>query len=144
MESGTETDGRLVAFSATENGDVTDYDSSASGIGIYRNSSTNAVAAYRNPGTKGSRAVTTGTAFRAISMWDGSNHTMTVDGTVNTVADTSGAFGPGIDYLHVGAGIGPSDVPQWYWTGKLGPLVICNTSLTADEKAALDAWLAAW
>jgi hypothetical protein len=128
--------------------DVDDYESAESAALVYRWASGPVrIRAYRQPSTLSSGGITDVTRFRAISMWDGADHTMTVDGGApTTTANAAGNFGKPADTtvkLFVGSGAMAS-VGAFFWKGKIGPVVLCNDDLTAAEKTLLDTWLAAW
>jgi hypothetical protein len=139
IDSSGGADMRVASLRSTS--DINDFANATSAIAGFRNGGAITLSGYRTAARAGG-TITNATRFRMISQWDGSNHTMTIDGSAATSADTGGNFGATVD-LYVGSGFDAS-VPTYFWKGKIGPVVVCNDSLTAGEKTSLDAWLAAW
>jgi hypothetical protein len=133
-------DGRLVTW--MDPGATNDFDNTPSAIALIARTSGSVAAAYRSPGYLSTAGISLSTRFRAISTFDGTNHTMTVDGSDGTpVANNNNFASPGTLYYGSGFVAGVADSAFF---GTYGPLVVCNDTLTGGEKSDLDAWLAAW
>lgn len=114
-----------------------DYDTNAAAAMILRDETTSAISGYRN-GPAASKAITPGTPFLVISVWDGTTHTIYVDGAASSPVSTSGANWS-VSHLRIGAHTVDGYLGGYtdWWHGELGELIVTGTALSADERAAM-------
>lgn len=109
----------------------TDTGTDVACAGIIRDSTTGNFGAYRNSGIKGVQAVSNGSFVLIESQFDGTNHTMTVNGVSGTPVANTPAFGSDFAYLGT-AGGSPGNCT-------IKHLVVINKVLSAGEKTAMRA-----
>jgi len=126
---------RMLSFSTPG---VPDYSGTANAIPILRFSANLSLEAYRQ-GDKSSVAVTLATPFVAGSVFDGTNHTMTVNGTVGTPVGSTGSFG----YTLYGIGRDPAVIDDRVWNGYIGEILAYNAGLSAVQRRQVEGYLAA-
>lgn len=141
LTSGAANNIRLAAYA--DPAQFQDYDNVTSGILIARDVGNANVQGYRNNTALSTGSISYGARTRAISEFDGTNHTLRLNGTDQTSVASTGSF---VSSGKLFYGCSREDITDGVnrWVGKGGPLVVWNAALTSGEKSSLDAWLAAW
>lgn len=122
-----DTSRRLMSFQASD--DVTDWQATPSGV-IAMGGSATTVTGYRN-GAKSSATVSENTNVRVGGIFDGTDHTIYVDGVAGTPVGSTGTFGSTGEIL-VGANL----------YGTIKAIIITSTVPSSGNLAAIDAYLA--
>ena len=118
---------------------VHDYASTLTTCAIIRYGTTTSIYAYRTgTGDLSTGVVGLSTPFIACSQYDGTNHTMYVNGTAGTPVATSGNFG----YTTYGIGCDPA-LDNTPWNGFVGEVIIYNAALTTQQRQQVEGYLAA-
>ncbi len=127
---GTRSWQRITSGVATSGGSDT---GSTAAAGILRNSGNNEFAAYQGGAVKSTVASTNSTYYIVESVFDGTNHTLYVNGTAGTPVSSTNTFA--IDYLRVG------------WTASTASfstvkeLIILDRAFTGSEQTDLRSYL---
>ncbi len=105
-----------------------DYDSTTSGIFMYATALNN-LSGSRNNGDKGVKAFTLNKPFQATSIYDGTNHTMRINGIAGTSVASSGNFG----ITQLWNGLSPILVPDDYWNGSISEMILYASNLSSTN-----------
>jgi len=124
---------RMVSFAVPNH----DYDSTANAAAIIRYQSSNSVVAARANADKSPVAVSLGTPFLAVSIFDGTNQTMYVNGVAGTSSSSTGNFG----YSQYGIGHDPGG-DNTPWNGYIGEVIVYNGALTTAQRQQIEGYLA--
>lgn len=89
LNSGSANYARVLSLSASGQND---YNSAARAAPILRNSNTQALASFRNNVVRSSGAIVYGTHAYVVSIFDGTNHTIYVNGVAGSALASSGTF----------------------------------------------------
>lgn len=133
LNSGSTSYGRVVSLTS---GSSQDYSSSARCAAILRDSSSQAITSYRNGGLS-SKAITYGTRHIMVAKFDGTNHTMYVDGSAATSVASTGTFA--VDKYALGreADHGPDKL-----SGDIEAVFIFSGALSDSDRTSVETYLA--
>lgn len=131
MHSSTVASGRVMSLGVNA---AADFSTTTYAAAILRNSSTEAVYGHRS-GIKSSRALTYSTFCVVVSVFDGTNHTMYVNGVAGTPVASTGTFA--ITAYRIGAGLNDAN----FFNGDYAEGGAYNAALTADQRMALEDYL---
>lgn len=125
--------GRLLG--AKGSGDTTDYQATTSAVFFCRNGAgTSQLAGYRGNTVRGVATITHGTNFQATSVYDGTNHTIAINGVAGTPVASTGNFG--ITQLWMGES--PQLVPNDYWRGTMSEIILYASAPTAITRSRVE------
>lgn len=117
-----------------------DYGSASYADALSRDNSNEGLGAYRNNSPLSTKPVTYGSYFCATSLFDGTNHTMFVNGSAGSSSGTTGSFGITAyclgDHLNTGNSGDRAD-------GDMGELCVFNRDLTGTEQGQMETYLKA-
>jgi hypothetical protein len=109
-----------------------DYSDVKYAAAILRDSSADALCGYRN-GSKSTKAISTSTPFSAASVFDGTDHTMYVNGSGGTAVGSTGTFDC-VDYA-IGCNTQVLDEAKWY--GNIYEICVYSGALNGTELGQL-------
>ncbi len=116
-------------------GDTTDFTAATSAVFFCRNGDgVNQLASYRSSTVRGVSSVTTGTLFQATSVYDGTNHTMAVNGVAGTSVASTGNLG----ITQLWMGISPQLSPNDYWRGNMSEIILYATAPTVVTRSRVE------
>ncbi len=133
MYSTTPAYGRL--FSGKDNTVADDSSAVTSACIMITNGATAKVAGWRTgPSAKSAATVTLGKMFQATSIYDGTNHTMRVNGLAATAVASSGNFS--INQLWVGTA--PTTFFNEFWNGTISEVILYPSTLTTTQMQIIE------
>jgi hypothetical protein len=107
---------------------------------IASNSGDADVFAYRNNAFRGTKAVTYDTAHIMGSVFDGTNHTMYIDGVAGTAVASTGNFST--ETFTNLAVLGNGNATPSYWHGALGEMIVVIGEVTTANRQRIEGYLA--
>ena len=113
-----------------------DFNSALNTAAIQRNAGN--FSAYRNGTTLGSITATFGSAVQVASLYNGTNHTIYLNGTAGTSVNTSGSFG--YSNYEVGGSFGEENLVPL--NGSIGEVLTYNRALSTTERQQIEGYLA--
>lgn len=137
MTSTTDAYGRALSISTAS---AQDYDAADRAAIFLRNNGAQNIGAYRTA-MKSNRNVTYSTAFQATSIFDGTNHTMRVDGTASASVSSTGLFNVASPTGVIT--VGNSTSANGSWQGYIGEVIVYKRALTPTEITTVETYLKA-
>ena len=113
-----------------------DYNNTAFTAAIQR--STNNFVGYRNNATLGTILGTLGSPVQVTSLYDGTNHTIYMNGTAGTSVSSTGSFG--YSNYEVGTSFGEESLVPL--NGSIGEVITFNRALSTTERQQVEGYLA--
>ena len=132
MYSTTPAMGRILG--GKDNGSSGDNVANTSASIFLTNNGTNQVAGWRGNAVKSAGAVTTNKMFQATSAYDGTNHTMRVNGQAASSVASSGSFN--INQLWVGTA--PTTLASEFWNGTISEIILYPSTLTTAQMQVME------
>jgi len=124
---------RMVTFAVPG----TDFNTTPNTCAIIRDGTNNAVVAYRANSSKSPVGISLASPFVAVSVFDGTNQTMYVNGLSGTSSSSTGNFG----YTQYGIGHDPGG-DATPWNGYIAEVIVYNSAITTAQRQQLEGYLA--
>ncbi len=128
-------------MSIWQNSQSFDWNNASSSVLFSQNNTlANSIYTHRNTAILSSATGTLTTGFLAISSFNGSTHTLYLNGTPSTGVASTGSFSA--NKVIIGGRWRDNAIAPPYWNGNFGETIICNADLTTADRQKIEGYLA--